>query len=317
MVLSRLNAKGVNVGIKNGMTRLDFCNKYQCSEAEFEERIHQIYSKNARQAKKYLDAIRSNEKIARRDTANMDDETETIESVLFAKEVLQNEVQSMNEKLRDEAFQSRVQHFPTECFQKDSEDSSSEVQPSIASSDTELEQLEATEATQRQELDEIIAAHRELAASHYGLIRMMRKIDTELKGLASKYKSACSRFESVVAEDNDVIQKMNTLSVQYGQKAEELESTRKAIAELKVITLCVDATGEITTLDDRKIVLDESGSDEMYQTLIQKNECQELRLKDIRILARLLSVVSHLKAEHKLEYLFDNEDLEVVFQLLQ
>ena len=67
MEITMLKAKGVMVGIKNGMTRDDFCTKYRCSSDELDDRLKQLYGHNKKQLKSCCDQIAANQKKARKE----------------------------------------------------------------------------------------------------------------------------------------------------------------------------------------------------------------------------------------------------------
>lgn len=61
--LHGLQHRDVRYGIKNGLTIAGFCEKYECTEAEFEKKLRALYR---RDADDMFDAIRANEKKANR-----------------------------------------------------------------------------------------------------------------------------------------------------------------------------------------------------------------------------------------------------------
>ena len=72
MDLTMMKPKNVAVGIKNGMTLTNFCEKYQCSSEEFEDRMKQIYGHNKRQLKNCFVQIAANEKKARKEVGSVE-----------------------------------------------------------------------------------------------------------------------------------------------------------------------------------------------------------------------------------------------------
>jgi hypothetical protein len=89
MDITTMKTKTVMVGIKNGMTLDDFCQKYQCSSEAFEERMKQIYGHSKKQLKHCFTQIVANEKKARKEAET--DETEEVAEVTEVSETTEEE----------------------------------------------------------------------------------------------------------------------------------------------------------------------------------------------------------------------------------
>ena len=293
MAISRLDAKGVLLGIKNGMTVDDFCTKYQCSSEELITRIHQIYNRSEKIAKKHIAAIIANEKNARK-TPNATEDAEA-------------DGAGLAEETPVEMPEVNWAEEPAEA---------SETQ-GVAGSETALEQAEKeAEALSQEIMDIEVKWRRDYTPKHLDFISELREINSEMKELITRYKKLCSRYESVVNRDNEVIQQMNELMADRREKVAQLAEIRQRIVELKAVSLCVYASGEIATLEERDIVLDDSGYLELYNELLEREECQELRLKDIKALARLLCIVKNLGDITVSACMFDNDELDKAYKVL-
>lgn len=109
---------------------------------------------------------------------------------------------------------------------------------------------------------------------------------------------------------------MNQISSQRRDQLALLESVRAEIKANQVIGICAYANGVIEPLEKTvAITLNETGSEELYSQLILRDDFQDLRLRDIRIIARLASIFRN-SSDLKLEPCFENETLEPFFRSL-
>ena len=298
MAISRLDAKGVLLGIKNGMTVDDFCTKYQCSSEELITRIHQIYSRSEKFAKKHIAAIIANEKNARK-TPNATEDAEADGAGLAEETPVELPEVDWAEATNEASAETNAETQDETC------------------SETALERAEKeAEALSQEVMDIEVKWRKEFTPKHLEFIAELREINAEMKELIARYKKLCSRYESTVEKDNAVIQQMNELMSVRREKMSRLAEVRQRIVELKAVSLCIYDSGEIATLDERDIVLDDSGYLELYNELLEREECQELRLKDIRALARLICIVRNMGDISVSACVFDNDELEKVYQML-
>ena len=284
MELVMMKAKNVAVGVKNGMTRADFCEKYQCNSDEFDERMEQLYSHNKKQLKDYFAKIEANEKKARKeiDPAEKEESPETVEDAIIGETV------------------STVE---------------SESAPEGKSRSVELKYLAELEEQQSQRVMDLESEHKALATEHRSLKNSLRKLSKDIDDLMSKFQSNHQKFEEILSRNEVVEARMNEITKEWGVERTALEDTRSRIEELSVVTLCVYDSGEIAPMDGYETELDDSGWESTREALLAKDECQELRLKDITTLAKLLAIVEH--ADCKIEAMCDNAELEMAFRMLR
>ena len=108
---------------------------------------------------------------------------------------------------------------------------------------------------------------------------------------------------------------MNEAWQQRKELMEELAKVRARLAELNTVTLFVCNDGSITQVDDTDsipdISLDETGTNELYLELREKSYCEELRIKDIRLLARVVAITRNSNLEINLE--FDRDEVKAAY----
>lgn len=275
MELVMMKAKNVVVGIKNGMTIEDFCSKYQCSPEEFEERVRQLYGHNKKQLKNCLVQIAANEKKARKEVEPESTEvvTETVEA--------------------DEA--ATEEHTPNGVSRR-----------------VELAYLTKLEEQQSQRVMTLESEHKELATEHRLIKTSLRELSSNINRLMLELQTYHQQFEGILVRNAEVEARMNQITAEWNTEGAALADTRARIDELSVVTLSVYASGEIAPMDGFEIELDDSDWQSTREVLLLEDECQELRLKDIATLARLLMIAEH--AEYKIEAMCDNAELEMAFR---
>jgi hypothetical protein len=278
MELAMMKAKNVVVGIKNGMTIEDFCGKYQCSPEEFEERMRHLYGHNKKQLKNCLVQIAANEKKARKEV-----EPESTEVVTETTEA-------------DEA--ATEEHIPNGMSRR-----------------VELTYLAELEEQQSQRVMILESEHKGLATEHRSIKTSLRELSDNINRLMLELQAYHQQFEEILLRNADVEARMNQITAEWNTERAALADTRARIDELSVVTLSVYASGEIAPMDGFEIELDDSGWESTREVLLMEDDCQELRLKDIATLARLLMIAEH--AEYKIEAMCDNAELEMAFRKMR
>lgn len=104
--------------------------------------------------------------------------------------------------------------------------------------------------------------------------------------------------------------RINVVAEQQARQSETLQNLRQQIQSLETITICIYTDGRIELLDDDETQLDDSGNEKFYHELIseESNQCQDLRLRDIKTIARLKAIIAN--SARQVEVLFDDNALE-------
>ena len=271
----------------------DFCDKYQCSSEEFEERMKQIYGHNRRQLKSCFVQIAANEKKARKEAVSnevaeverTDEADETIDTVGAAEDI--NTAESVDEARADVATSRRV----------------------------ELAYLAELEDQQSKRVMALESEHKELATEHRLHKTSLRELSDKIDKMMVEFQHYHQEFEEILSKNAIVEARMNEISAEWNAERTALADTRSRIEELSVVTLSVYNSGEISLIDGPEIELDDSGWDSTREVLLTDDECQELRLKDITTLAKLLMIAEH--SDYKIEAMCDNAELEMAFRKLR
>ena len=176
-----------------------------------------------------------------------------------------------------------------------------------------LEQLKEMEAMLSNVLMSLESTHKKLAEKHRNCTAKTREQKKKVEEIEVMLQSLKKDYLETTAQDNALIEEMNGISASHYDKTTKIQRVRDRIKELSRILLFVYADGTIA-IENSDMVLDESGSDELYRKLTEKDECEKLRMKEIRVLARVLKGCSHLPEDT--EIVFDNAEIEKAFKIL-
>ena len=100
------------------------------------------------------------------------------------------------------------------------------------------------------------------------------------------------------------------------QEKAKLDEIREEIRKLETVGIVVYNDGTIAPMDETLDVgLDDTGFEAVLSTLMAEECCQELRVKDIQTVARLMCIIRNSQVE--LEVIFENDDVELACLMLR
>lgn len=311
MAVQQITRHTVQTGIKYGMTSDDFCSKYQCSSGEFEQSVNLLFRRNATDI---FNRLRDNSRKKSRNGSTNPRSTSNDLDFSASDEL---------DPLADSDFESPTNDdFDLPCSISDdseliddgSDCTSDKVTP--ISRDEQLAQLQKLELIQSDGIIALESQHKTLARQHRERIKRLREINDALNQLQYEFQAKASEYEAIVTENNDLVSQMNQISAQRAEKVALLAQTRETIATLTAVTVCAYENGEIAFLNETDSVhtLDESGSDELFCQMRTQELYDDLRGKDIRLLARMLSIIKN--AQVRIEPVFENEELDAFFHTM-
>jgi len=298
MAVNQITQRDVRYGIKHGLDTDGFCEKYGCTNDEFERRIRNLYRHDASVV---LDEIHANAK--KRNRAG------------GAKSLLKNAPPPAGSVLSaPDLAQSTIDDIAIS-----SESVALINTKALTTSPKDPSPLQALRTQERQQSDEVISLeseHKSIARHHREYIRQLRQIQEDLIKIKADFETKAAEYQTIVEANNQLVLQMNQISQTHSEKVALLEETRRSIESLTTIVICAYENGTIEPLEKTSgFELDESGSDARYTDLLSRAECEDLRLKDIRILSRMLSIVHN--TTRRVEPVFENTSLEPFFQTLQ
>lgn len=278
--LKKLKGFNIKTGVKRGWTKEKFCEEYGCTEEELFARLSQIYTvKNSRM--EVWNDLLANEKKARK-------KEEPKEETVIQPEVAEETVNS--------------------------EEPASESEDCVAVNQS-LEELRKSEERQSDKVVELEKQYQAFSSKRYELRKTFQSRQEEMLELKKAYEAKVHEAEEIVQKDNDIVVRMNEIADEYRLERAMLESIRFAIAERSKITIGVHADGEIAPFDEEIVELDESGHEELYAVLREREEAEDFRPKDLRVVARVMKIVARLNVP--VEIIFDNEEVELAFEIFR
>lgn len=275
--LSNLTAKSIKLAIKKRHTLKDLCEEYQCEEKELVSKICGIYSRNEQEQR---DIIRNLKAKPRKRTA---------------KKVTSNIIEEIPEVV-DEPLEPELPVATEDSCQVES-----------------IDDLRGREAELSEEVMEEEKHYESKAAERRDCRTGLRKIEEQISDLEANLKILSANYEEVVQKINEITADMNATSDRRRKILEQLDSVRDKISEAERVSVFV-MNDEIKYESGAPFDIDDSGFEFLIPVLMEDELCLELRGREIRLLARVLKVREH--ASRSFEILFDNGDLEAVYELM-
>lgn len=251
MELKQLNAKKVRVGAKNGLTMDEFCEKYNCSVEQFSMRVAQLYGGDMKAVSQIINQIERNSKRARNRPG--------VGAV-----------------------------YVSDCT-----DSTDLAEPAMESgTETELEKLRSMEENLKTELAELVELYDSLAPKHDGYLEQLEDLKCDYEKLREQLIAKGRRFDKLADIINKSAEAMDKVVADWRAKSSELAIVTERLASLRKVRLSVTENGVISAIGNEEFPFNEMGSEEWYhELLLDEDTVGELKLRDIRVLARVLAIV--------------------------
>lgn len=348
MKLNSLDAKQVRFGLHGGMTPGDFCEKYECSEEELRRRIRQLYKHDS---SPILDELEANRKKVSGKKKRMAQKTAETMAKLpeisplmvgsaiddarkLADEIMQNALGARTPSLTlnvtgmtDGATEEVAMAEKPTAAMEEAKDKPAEVatngpeeaavnKPEDTATNKPAETLEEQEARLSDKVISLEKQHREMAGRHRKAVSELRTLREEIEELETSFQAKCIRYESLVEECNHCVVSMRNLTEERSIFAADLEHVRQEIAAAKAVVLLAYADGRIEAPERPDFTIDDSGFTELLTKILQKLECADLRVREVRMIARALRITHNAPEGVVVSVIFDTPEMEKVFQLL-
>ena len=265
--------------IKQGFTNEELCERFECTEEELEGHIRLLFKTGADGVLRDLCA---NRKKAR---PKLREEVGDLSG--------QSELESNSESEPEYVVvPTLVQESPTKPT---------------------LDELIQKEHALSNDVISLEVTHTELTGKHRVIIKRLREIDDELEGLERQTQSCRDRATQLDTQANEIVTEMNDISDQRHTKLAELDTVRKKIEEMSTVSIYVFSDGRIGAPDNPDFILEDEGYQVLKDELLTREECLDLRVRDIVTLARL-KIISEKAAKFSL--VFEDQSLESVYTML-
>ena len=178
-----------------------------------------------------------------------------------------------------------------------------------------LEILREQEIEQSKEVMAIENEHKKFAQKHRDCIKQLRGIADDMEALKESFKNKAQKYAQIVERNNEFVHEMNELSSTRREKIVELEKIRKKISDLESAVIWVTDSGDIEIFEGSdEMELNDDGYNQLYLEIRDKEECEELKMKEIRLVARIKKIIDNSEAE--IEVLFEKSELEEAYGML-
>ena len=310
MKIGDLTAKDLRVKLKNNWTREDFLKHYECTQEELKLRLLQLYQKDRRKVNDVFKEMRRNEKVAKKS----EEVAAAVESMPATDEMhrvwLPRRVESILDDIIDTSESSTIDDV--EAVEMTDENVGKEICPPT------FEEKLSTLKSREEELSQgTIALEKEWydqKSRRTECLKSLRKLEVKMEAMRDELAALYDNYKCVVEESNECAEKMNATIWILREMRTDLNDVRDEIRAMSKITIGVTLEGEIVTFDENGPRFDDAGHEEIYRQILEEEICSELRLKEIRAVARLLAIAQH--ATTTVEVICDNPDVEAVFNLL-
>lgn len=177
-----------------------------------------------------------------------------------------------------------------------------------------LDELKASEVDYSNATIELEKAYKDLRAEREKGRETYQRLRSEIYELKKQHDAKYHEAEKIVQRDNELVDQMNEIYAAHNFKQAALEKIRSQIKEMSKIVLCVYSNREIAPLDEAaEVNLNDTGHDELFAQLRERNEAEDFRPKDLRLVARVIQIVTNLDAV--VEILFDDEEIKKAYEV--
>ena len=188
-----------------------------------------------------------------------------------------------------------------------------EAQPEEPKSKT-LSDLQEEEGNLSSEVIQLETEHKELSSRHRACNTELRKLQELMAQFERQLDDCKSRFDSIANSADAIAVQMNGISDLRKEKLVVLERVRQEIEERSRITLFVTSDGVIEAPENPDFVINDEGFQEIKAEIAEREECLDLRVRDVTTLARLLKICEEV--DH-VELICDHAELENAFKAIR
>lgn len=160
------------------------------------------------------------------------------------------------------------------------------------------------------------AEHSKLISRRAALKFQFQNQQTQLRELTRTIEALRDNFETTFAKWEKTGADMHAITESISAKKSLLEDIRSEIIALQKISIFAYANGEIEfeNVGDFDTTTDSSNESEVFNKLIQDKAVENLTIKNIRQLAKLILIVEKLKSKHiSFELTFEDNSSQEVF----
>lgn len=286
--LRRLRGKQIWVYIKQGMTIEELIEKYKCSQEDLEKYMEKNFEKKARESIRR--ELEKNGKKRGNNTATIVTQEEISKTTL-------NELHKKERQMQEKNVMVMKEN------KKESDERS-------------LEKLKDRENALVTEICKQEVAHKSTLSSKKKLFDQLKNEKEkilELKDIILKRQKAVDEiFTKIVEIDEKIIAESEELSA----NKKILNEIREYIKVLEKVTIFVYENGEIKE-EEEEVAEELLGLDEVFESLIYNELVENLSVKQIRQLAKLMVLTEQMQKQgQNYDLVFESEIVQKIFEQL-
>ena len=282
--ICNLTAKSLRELTKRGYTIADFCDKYQCTEEELRARLYKILCNNERVVNEAFNEILANSKKKGKPATIVKKEQKTTsEEVLAAAESTIYAEKPDNEPIADSS----------------TPDASNDLE-------AKRERLRKIGLNLKDEYAEYDRSYSDIASKVISL-------ESEITNLEDKLARAKLKLGDLIPLRDKCDKKRNELRIAREANQKAIAELDEEIRERDAIQLIACEDGKIEVVNDPSFVPDDTSYDDMYSGLVNDAKYENLRAKDIRLLARALTIIANAPKDRLIKVTFDSDEAQRLY----
>lgn len=286
----KLTAKLMNEKLKRGWTTIDFANYLECSEEDFLKLLEKTFSKPG--TRETLARLKKNEKLPKRIAKEIAICTETFDS--------SNEINVSEE----------------ECNDSNSNSNSENIVSGNNLSET-LEALILKREDIQSSLNELELNHKALVSERSIIRNKIAEYRQTLIEIEAHVVACQTALANLVPELEEKYSLMLELDKSISEKREELSEINTKIENAQSITIYVYSSGDIEIDSAYSIEIPEADNDTVRK-IISDEQAENLTLKQIKAVAKLITLVQNLEQQNlNYELVFDETAMEELFNKIK
>ena len=173
--------------------------------------------------------------------------------------------------------------------------------------------LTSKEATLSSEMINLENQHKQLAGERRVYLSKLRDEQQKVDEICAELQRLQVAYEEAAKQNNKIVKQMNQLSETRAKKLAELTTVREQITKLETTTIAIYEDGKFEVVEgaEASLEVDENEMNTLTHQLMEKKICEDLTVKQIKILSRLLLVSKN--SPRKVGFIFDSTALEQAY----
>lgn len=268
--INTITSKKIQICIKKGYSPETLAEKYNCTIEELKERIGQLY--HAGNGARAAEIFSALEGNRRKPQRHLLKKSEASEQNQVSEPILEEHSEEPTEK--------------------------------------SLSTLMEEEEHLSREIMSIESNHKALSGQHRNCAKTLRSLQEQLKEMLETVRGISGTIDQTESDADQIAEKMNGLSTLRREKLVALEKVRQEIEERSTVTICVTNDGTIEAVNAEGYTLSDEGYQDLKAELTDRDECLDLRMREIVTLAKLLKMTQTIE---RIVLICDNPELEKAF----